>query len=355
MIIFPDGISVDTQKESTMKKQCIAVFIFFFLFSISSISAFSNGLNFKDVTEQHWANENISILVEDGIISGYPDGNFKPEGTITYGEFIKLAVIAVTCNDPGSAYSCHWATNYYYTALQAELFEESDISQSMFDDPIPRSDMALIASNASNQSVRKEEEDIVHSYILDIEKAGDKEDVVVKAYLLGIISGYTDQTFRPEAHLTRAEAATVILRIVDPSKRSVVDVGALKDTWEEQLFTLTNQYRDSAGLPILIYNENLASVAKLKAEDLCDHAYFDHVSPTYGSPFDMLKAFDIHFTAAGENIAKGYDTPTKAMNAFINSSCHKEIILHPAFTEMGIGCTKGTDGYVYWVQLFIHP
>lgn len=338
-----------------MKRQGIFILILFFLFSGLGASAYSSGVVFKDVTDSHWASENISRLVEDGVISGYPDGNFKPEGTITYGEFIKLAVIATTCNNPGSAYSCHWATNYYYTAIQTGLFVESDISQSMFDSPIPRSDMALIAANAIDQSVCKEQEELVHSYIVDIAQAKNNERAVIKAYLLGIISGYTDRTFRPDASLTRAEAATVILRIVDPSKRSVIDTEILKGTCEKQVFALTNQYREATGLSSLLYNEQLANVAQLKAEDLRDHNYFDHVSPTYGSPFDMLKSFGILFTAAGENIAKGYDTPTKAMDAFMNSSCHREIILHPAFTEVGIGSTKGADGCVYWVQLFIHP
>lgn len=338
-----------------MKKRITPFFIIFLSVTLVSVTAYCGDINFSDLPATHWARGNISTLVEDGVISGYPDGQFKPEGTITYAEFIKLAVLATTCNNPGTAYSCHWATNYYYTAIQAGLFLESEILQTMFDCPIPRSDMALIVSNAVDQPVCKEDENVIHSYIVDISQAPNREEAVIKAYLLGIISGYSDRTFRPDAKLTRAEAATVILRLIDPSKRSTVDLDALKGTCEHQIFILTNQYREEIGLSSLSYNEQLANVAQIKAEDLRDQNYFDHASPTYGSPFDMLKLFNIQFIAAGENIAMGYDTPAKAMDAFMNSSAHKEILLHPAFTETGVGIAKDKDGCTYWVQLFIHP
>ncbi|MEJ1730779.1 CAP domain-containing protein, partial [Escherichia coli] len=80
--------------------------------------------------------------------------------------------------------------------------------------------------------------------------------------------------------------------------------------YEAQVADLVNKERAAAGLVPLKYNAALAKVANAKAVDMRDKNYFSHTSPTYGSPFDMMKSFGIRYTAAGENIAKGYMNPT---------------------------------------------
>jgi len=96
-------------------------------------------------------------------------------------------------------------------------------------------------------------------------------------------------------------------------------------------------------------------VAEKKAEDLRDNHYFDHNSPVYGSPFDMMKQFGISYTAAGENIAKGQRTPAEVMNGWMNSSGHRANILNSNFTEIGVGYVTDENGTGYWVQHFIRP
>ena len=88
---------------------------------------------------------------------------------------------------------------------------------------------------------------------------------------------------------------------------------------------------------------------------MIDKNYFDHNSPTYGSPFDMMKKFGISYIAAGENIAYGQKTPSEVMNAWMNSSGHRANILNANFTEIGVGMVKKADGTPYWVQMFINP
>ena len=78
--------------------------------------------------------------------------------------------------------------------------------------------------------------------------------------------------------------------------------------------------------------------------------YFSHTSPTYGSPFDMMKQFGISYKTAGENIAKGQKTPEAVVNAWMNSEGHRSNILNANYTQMGLGYTNGT---VYWCQMFI--
>ena len=81
-----------------------------------------------------------------------------------------------------------------------------------------------------------------------------------------------------------------------------------------------------------------------------DNNYFSHTSPTYGSPFQMMKSFGISYKTAGENIAKGYKTPGAVVNGWMNSSGHRANILNSSFTRIGVGYVS--NGH-YWTQMFI--
>ncbi|MDY0942903.1 CAP domain-containing protein [Priestia megaterium] len=121
--------------------------------------------------------------------------------------------------------------------------------------------------------------------------------------------------------------------------------------FEQKVVDLVNQEREKQGLKPLTLNKKLSDVARTKSKDMMEKGYFDHNSPTYGSPFDMMKQFGIEYTTAGENIAKGQQSPEEVMNAWMNSDGHRKNILNPDFTEIGVGYVKGDT--TYWTQQFI--
>ncbi len=124
-------------------------------------------------------------------------------------------------------------------------------------------------------------------------------------------------------------------------------------TIEKEVVRLVNVERAKQGLRPLTYNWELSRVARYKSEDMRDKHYFSHTSPTYGSPFDMIRAFGIRFTAAGENIAWGQRTPQEVMNGWMNSPGHRSNILNSNYTQIGVGCAKDSSGRTYWTQMFI--
>lgn len=115
-----------------------------------------------------------------------------------------------------------------------------------------------------------------------------------------------------------------------------------------EVVKLVNQERAKAGLKPLTENAKLSNMAMDKAKDMSNNNYFDHNSPTYGSPFDMMKKYGISFSYAGENIAKGQKTPADVMNAWMNSEGHRANILNSNYTTIGVAYYNG-----YWVQEFI--
>ena len=124
-------------------------------------------------------------------------------------------------------------------------------------------------------------------------------------------------------------------------------------SYQQQVLDLVNAERTKRGISALTLDSNLSSVATKKSQDMVNKNYFDHTSPTYGSPFDMMKQFGISYRTAGENIAKGQKTPQEVVTAWMNSEGHRKNILNPNFTNLGVGIAKDSKGTTYWTQMFI--
>lgn len=121
---------------------------------------------------------------------------------------------------------------------------------------------------------------------------------------------------------------------------------------EKAMVDLINQERTKHGLPQLQVDMQLTGVARVKAQDMVKSGYFSHTSPTYGSPFQMMRSFGITYRAAAENIAQNWSV-TGAHLSFMNSSGHRTNILNPSYTHVGIGIVNGGRFGMTFVQMFI--
>ncbi|MGI6085597.1 MAG: CAP domain-containing protein [Acetivibrionales bacterium] len=121
---------------------------------------------------------------------------------------------------------------------------------------------------------------------------------------------------------------------------------------EKKLLDLINAERAKSNLSPLSADPELMKVARVKANDMTKNNYFSHYSPTYGSPFDMMRQFGVTFKAAAENIA-GNSTVEGAVNAWMKSEGHRSNIMNSNYNYTGIGISKSSKyGYVF-VQMFI--
>lgn len=121
-------------------------------------------------------------------------------------------------------------------------------------------------------------------------------------------------------------------------------------SYVQQVIDLTNAQRSKNGLPALKADTQLSGVAQRKSVDMQQNNYFSHTSPTYGSPFDMMRDFGVTYKSAGENIAQGQRTPQEVVNAWMNSEGHRKNILSSSFTHIGVGYEKTGN---HWTQMFI--
>ncbi len=121
---------------------------------------------------------------------------------------------------------------------------------------------------------------------------------------------------------------------------------------EQKMFALINQERKKAGLKPLANDAEAAKVARIKANEMIDKNYFSHYSPTYGSPFKMLRSFGVSYRMAGENIAGNWSIDD-AHQRLMNSSGHRMNIMNSAYTHVGIGIVNGGPYGKMFVQIFI--
>lgn len=146
-------------------------------------------------------------------------------------------------------------------------------------------------------------------YIVQVE--GDYIGAVNKNYVKAIYPNSSGGTNNSNANNTGSNTNTG-----SGSSNTAVNASLTAD--EKEVYDLINKQRTNNGLQALKIDNEVQRVAKIKAQDMVNNNYFSHNSPTYGSPFDMLKSFKISYKTAGENIA-GNSSNSAAVTAWMNS------------------------------------
>ena len=144
----------------------------------------------------------------------------------------------------------------------------------------------------------------------------------------------------------------IMLFVLSPVAFAFGTITASNPGYEERVVQLVNAERARYGLDALYMDSRISDVARLKSKDMADLNYFSHYSPTYGMASDMLLRFGINYSAWGENIASGQDTPEIVVSQWMNSPSHRENILSPYFPFIGVGYYVGADGTPFWTQMF---
>ncbi|MEG2348735.1 MAG: CAP domain-containing protein [Clostridia bacterium] len=144
----------------------------------------------------------------------------------------------------------------------------------------------------------------------------------------------------------------LIKRYFPPLKTSINSVTPKISDDATIVLDLINKVRKENGLAILLVDSLLNSTAQNKALDMVENDYFSHTSPTYGSPFEMMRKVGISYKTAGENIA-GNSSLENAVTSWLNSESHRKNVLSNAYNYIGIGVEKSNVyGYII-VAMFI--
>jgi len=137
---------------------------------------------------------------------------------------------------------------------------------------------------------------------------------------------------------------------------------------EQEVFNLTNQERQNAGVSELSWCDALAALARAHSHDMCKRDFFDHVNPEGEDPSARGRAghageftFDpcvpSPYSGVAENIAYGYQSAQQVMQGWMNSPGHRANILNSNYTHIGVGnCGAEMQGHTgcgtHWTQNF---
>ncbi len=177
--------------------------------------------SFSDLSLDHWAYKNIQTLVGLGGITGYPDGTFKPEGSITYAELCSI-LLGANGYDTTVPSGTNWAQGVLQKAIDAKIVDKSVIPLTDAGKPVTRDKMALILSNSATE-LRDEELKTfsdISEYVRDWSSISSVyQPYVNQAVAAGLIQGDTNANFNASKNLTRAEASTIAVRLLDVQSR----------------------------------------------------------------------------------------------------------------------------------------
>ena len=198
-----------------MKKLSFVISIVVAIMISMAVSVYAV-VDFPDL-KNHWAADHVKVLTEKGIISGRGDGFFHPEEQVIINEYIKMVVTALGYTDIEN-YPGDWARNYIEKAVELELVLPREVKD--YNEPINRGMMAKIAIRALKDEAVP---DYLYAYKGLITDYNDLDANIrldaLKCIEKGIIKGMPDGAFRSDNYSTRAEAATVIHRMISQEER----------------------------------------------------------------------------------------------------------------------------------------
>lgn len=174
-------------------------------------------VEFSDVSG-HWGEQYITSLTDRGIINGYTDGTFRPNGTIKKGEYLKLIMTAFLPDfdwtQENVKYS-HWSSIYIEKAEREGIIEEGSIDEENVNEPITREQVVVILGKC-DLLLAKNSQDSEELEFYDVDDM-DEEAFALLSHCVakGYIEGYKDATFKPYKTLTRAEVATILYRYLN--------------------------------------------------------------------------------------------------------------------------------------------
>ena len=174
--------------------------------------------NYYSDIASNWAAEDINLLADLGVVTGKPDGTFRPDSEITRAEIIAILVRLYDLNSDDMVLfddtKDHWASGYISIAASLGYVNGFDAKHFGPDDQLTREQMAVMTARiaelqedtSGGNPVPFTDKDRISSWALS---------AVTSVFQNGVISGYPDGTFRPSAKITRAEACHMIVNLIN--------------------------------------------------------------------------------------------------------------------------------------------
>jgi bacillolysin len=175
---------------------------------------------FSDVSTSYWGYNAISSLSSKGIVSGYPDGAFQPDASITRAEFATMLVKALGLNTAGTSgqFTDVTADDWYYGSVNAAVYDGlvSGMGDNLFapNALITREQMAVMVAKALGTNAPAVDGTELNAFSDSSAVSSWAVSGMEEAVKVGIVSGMTADTLAPMDNATRAQAAAMIYKLL---------------------------------------------------------------------------------------------------------------------------------------------
>lgn len=166
---------------------------------------------YPDLIPNYWYSESIQYIFDRGVVTGFPDGTYRPSATITRADAMTMIGRALGMKTDATKHyfsdvkTGSYAAGYINKAYELGYIEGVSSTSFLPDAPIKRGDMAIIMKRIFELTSSG-----TNSFS-DVSATKYYAEAVQAAYESGIVQGYdSDNTFRPEAPITRAENAEIL-------------------------------------------------------------------------------------------------------------------------------------------------
>jgi len=328
-----------------------------------SISLYSS-LPFNDVNSNNWFYHYVRTMHLEGIMQGTTPSTFAPHDT-----FSRAQVLATLFRiHHGRAANATDLRNNNFSDVASTVWSAPYVTWAANNGITPTSSGTFGPNQAAT---RQEIALLIHRYVINMttrssgsvadaqwNRFTDRNQIAGQdAYLAlrfannnGIVTGIERDgvfTIAPTATATRAQAATMLVRLLGLLPGFPPDPGPAPHAFEQRVFELVNIERTNRGLHALAWHNTLATLARAHSVDMVNRDFFYHTCPSGRSPSDRMIAAGIRGSIAAENIAFGFRTPEEVVNAWMGSQSHRDNILHPSLRHLGVGFYRD-----HWTQKF---
>lgn len=229
-------MEVDTMKKYILRSVLLVLFLVFAA-AFLPLAGYAAGNFFNDVSGNHWARNAIELAVDQGYVSGYPDGTFQPNKEVTRAEFLRMLVDLVGI--PHSQGATPWYQGYVAAALEFNIHVKSDFEE--YVEPITRLEMSRLV--ARSLAMNEQYSDLLEAFAYlnhsnlpfsDLSTISESDvSYLALTYGAEVISGYPNGTFGPERTATRAEAVVMLQQMLSAMKKSPESFSRMKDLQAE--------------------------------------------------------------------------------------------------------------------------
>lgn len=213
------------------------LFMLVFHIILTSTTFAAQNISFSDINN-HWAKGNILLLAKENVVNGYNDNTFRPNNYITVSEFLKM--IVEMADYKLETVGERWPNWYIQTAIKNNLIKNNE-----FDDysrNITRYEVAQIVGKYINLN------DVLKNKNIFIDLSTEEKDIVLKLVKLGVVNGYSDNTFKPDNLITRAETCKIIINSYNAKQelqknRNNELISELTNIYDEKNRDISNTYK----------------------------------------------------------------------------------------------------------------